>query len=218
MSLIDPGLWFSRSGAIDFAGRPALFLDRDGVIVEDSGYVGDPEGVRVIAGAAETIAAANRLALPVVVVTNQSGVARGLFGWDSFEAVQRVIAERLAASGAHFDAVLACGYHEKGSGPMAIADHPWRKPNPGMLTQAGEAMQIDLARSLIVGDRVADLEAGRRAGLQAGILVESGKSGDEQGDPKSLPADFIWRRIDSLGAARGAIVRYLTRPQPQPED
>jgi len=218
MSLIDPGLWFSHSGAADFAGRPALFLDRDGVIVEDSGYVGDPNGVRLIAGVAETIAAVNLLKVPVVVVTNQSGLARGLFGWDSFEAVQGVIAERLSALGAHLDAVVACGYHEKGTGPMAVADHPWRKPNPGMLTKAAEAMQIDLARSLIVGDRVGDLEAGQRAGLRAGILVETGKSGEEQGDPKSLPPDFIWRRIDGLGAARGAIVRYLTRPQPQPNE
>lgn len=218
MGLIDPGLWFSGADAAAFAGRPALFLDRDGVIVEDSGYVGDPNGVRLIPGAAETIAEANRLAVPVVVVTNQSGVARGLFGWDSFEAVQDVIRTRLAEAGARLDAVLACGYHEKGTGAMAVADHPWRKPNPGMLTKAAEAMQIDLARSLIVGDRVADLEAGQRAGLRAGILVETGKSGEEQGDPKSLPADFTWRRVDSLGAARGAVVRYLTRPQPQPKE
>ncbi len=169
----DPGCWASV-GARRFEGRGALFLDRDGVVVEEVGYLSRPKDMVLEDGAAETIAAFNRMGVPVVLVTNQSGVARGYFGWPAFEAVQQALADRLAAAGAHLDAVFACGYHESGQGFLAMADHPWRKPAPGMFLAAAERMDLDLSRSLIVGDRAQDLAAGRAAGLVAGLHVATG--------------------------------------------
>jgi D-glycero-D-manno-heptose 1,7-bisphosphate phosphatase len=164
------GLWYEVFAG-NFAGRPALFLDRDGVIVEDTHYLGRPQDVRMIAGAADGIARCNRLGIPVVLVSNQSGIARRLYDWQGFQAVQAALTVELTRTGARLDAVFACAHHADGHAPFNIADHPWRKPNPGMIVAAGERMKLDLARSWIVGDRASDIAAGRAAALEGGILV-----------------------------------------------
>ncbi|AZO74275.1 MULTISPECIES: HAD family hydrolase [unclassified Mesorhizobium] len=171
--LVEPGLWIERIGCRAFsAGLPALFLDRDGTINVDTGYPDDPAAMVLRDGIAPAIEAANRHGIPVVVVTNQSGIARGYFGWDAFARVNQRVLELLAERGATVDLVLACAYHEAGSGPLAIPDHPMRKPNPGMLFEAGRRLDLDLKRSLIVGDKPADMEAGERGGLTRGWLVD----------------------------------------------
>jgi len=170
MATNDPGLWCQIDRA-DCSRRPALFLDRDGVVVADTRYIGRPENVQMIDGAAAAIACCNRLGIPVVVVTNQSGIARGYYGWDGFRAVQAAISEALAAAGAHLDAVLACAYHAKGSEALRIANHFWRKPNPGMLFAASNRMNLDLSQSWIIGDKAHDLAAGLAAGLAGGTLL-----------------------------------------------
>ena len=147
------------------------FLDRDGVIVADTNYLGRAEDMRMIEGVAAAIARCNALRIPVVVVTNQSGIARGFYDWNGFRAVQAAMSAALAAAGAHLDGVLACAYHAEGSEPLRIADHSWRKPNPGMILAAGRGMNLDLARSWIVGDKMRDLAAGAAAGLAGGTLV-----------------------------------------------
>ncbi|MDX8468608.1 HAD family hydrolase [Mesorhizobium sp. VK23B] len=173
--LAEPGLWVERIGSRSFsAGLPALFLDRDGTINVDTGYPDDPAAMVLRDGIAPAIEVANQHGIPVVVVTNQSGIARGYFGWDAFSRVNGRVLELLAARSAVVDLVLACAYHEAGSGPLAIADHPMRKPNPGMLIEAARRLDLDLRRSLIVGDKPADMEAGWRAGLLRGWLVDGG--------------------------------------------
>lgn len=168
----DIGLWceLAPAGSVP---RPALFLDRDGVIVVDVGYLGRAEDLEVLEGVAAAIGRCNELRIPVVLVTNQSGIARGFYGWDGFRAVQTALAGQLATAGAHLDAVLACGYHGQGLGLLQVDDHPWRKPNPGMILTAAAGMGLDLARSWIVGDRAHDLAAGAAAGLAGGTLVSS---------------------------------------------
>jgi D-glycero-D-manno-heptose 1,7-bisphosphate phosphatase len=173
------GLWCDIAAG-DFAGRPALFLDRDGVIVEDTQYLGRAQDVRMLDGAAAAIARCNALGIPVIVVSNQSGIARGLYDWSGFAAVQAAIASALAAAGARLDAVLACAHHADGRAPLNVADHPWRKPNPGMIVAAAERMKLDLARSFIVGDRASDLAAGRAAALAGGILISTGADDAER--------------------------------------
>ncbi|TIR22285.1 MAG: HAD family hydrolase [Mesorhizobium sp.] len=171
--LVEPGLWIERIGAKAFpAGLPALFLDRDGTINIDTGYPDDPDAMVLRDGIAPAIEAANRRGIPVVVITNQSGIARGYFGWDAFARVNQRVLDLLAEKNAAVHMVLACAYHEAGSGPLAIADHPMRKPNPGMLVEAARQLGLDLKRSLIVGDKPADMEAGQRAGLTRGWLVD----------------------------------------------
>ncbi len=166
----DVGLW-SELAPAGRVPRPALFLDRDGVIIADTGYVGRAEDVQMLEGVAAAIARCNALQVLVVVVTNQSGIARGLYDWDGFQEVQAGMAAHLAAAGARLDAVLACAYHGDGLGPLRVANHPWRKPNPGMLLAAATAMNLDVARSWIVGDRALDLAAGAAAGLRGGTLI-----------------------------------------------
>ena len=158
----------------------ALFLDRDGVVVEDPGYLSDPRQVRLIEGAAEAVAALNYRGAPVVVVTNQSGVARGYYDWAAFEAVQAEIERQLAAAGATLDAVLACGYHPRGSGALQQAEHPWRKPGPGMLLAAAESLGITLGQSWIAGDQARDIEAGWAAGLAGGLVVGGGPKAEAE--------------------------------------
>jgi len=154
--------------------RPALFLDRDGVIVEEVLYLHRVEDVAFIPGAGETIAAANRRGVAVVVVTNQAGIGRGYYGWREFEEVHQAILAGLGRCGARLDAALACPYHPLGVPPYLHDCHPARKPQPGMLLQAADLLGIDLARSWIVGDKASDLLAGRSAGLRGGLLVLTG--------------------------------------------
>ena len=158
----DAGLWCEVDAAVP-SGRAALFLDRDGVIVTDTHYLCRVEDMRMIAGAAAAIARCNALQIPVVVVTNQAGIGRGYYGWDAFHAVQGALKAALAADGAHLDGVLACAYHADGRAPLRVDNHPWRKPNPGMIVEAARRMQLDLPRSWIVGDRAHDLAAGAAA-------------------------------------------------------
>lgn len=158
-----------------------LFLDRDGTIIEEVGHLCRPQDVRLLPGVAALIAAANRAAIPVIVVTNQSGIGRRLFGWNDFVAVQHRMLELLTAEGAAIDAVFACPHHADAEDPWRHADHPARKPNSLMLQDAARLLTIALDRSWIAGDRARDLVAGRNAGLEGGLLVLSG-SIDQPGE------------------------------------
>jgi D-glycero-D-manno-heptose 1,7-bisphosphate phosphatase len=154
--------------------RPCLFLDRDGVIVEEVGYLHRVEDLRLIEAAVPAIAAANARDWRVVIVTNQAGIGRGLYGWEDFHRVQSSLLAELAARGAGVDMVLACPHHASAREPYRHPGHPWRKPNPGMLMEAARRLSIDLGRSWIVGDHFSDLEAGRAAGLAGGVHVLTG--------------------------------------------
>jgi D-glycero-D-manno-heptose 1,7-bisphosphate phosphatase len=170
MLIDDLGLWCQ----IEYAtarNQGALFLDRDGVVVADTRYLGSPEHLRMMEGAALAIARCNALNVPVVLVTNQSGIARRYYDWEGFRAVQATLSAALDAAGAHLDAVLACAYHAEGAPPLRGVNHPWRKPNPGMILAAAERMNVDLSRSWIIGDSVSDITAGAAAGLAGGTLL-----------------------------------------------
>jgi D-glycero-D-manno-heptose 1,7-bisphosphate phosphatase len=161
-------------------GRPALFLDRDGAVVEETDYLCRAEDIVMIPGAAETIAAANKRGVAVVLVTNQAGIGHGYYGWAEFETVQRTILAFLAAAGARIDAVYACPHHPQGQGAYAHPDHPARKPNPGMLLQAAADLAIDLKQSWLVGDKAIDVEAAKRAGIAGALQVATGYGNAER--------------------------------------
>lgn len=150
--------------------RPSLFIDRDGTLNEEVDHLHRPEEAVLTPGAAQALARVNRLGIPVVVVTNQAGIGKGLFGWEDYEAVMARIRVMLATEGAHIDAAYACPFHEEAQGEYRIPDHPDRKPNPGMLRRAAEAFGLDLSRSWMVGDKPLDLEAGRRAGCRVALV------------------------------------------------
>jgi D-glycero-D-manno-heptose 1,7-bisphosphate phosphatase len=209
--LIDGvGLWAERHTRRDLAGRPALFLDRDGVIVEETHYLSRIEDIVMIPHMAEAIALANASAIPVIVVTNQAGIARGYYGWEDFAEVQAAIGTSLGAAGAKLDVVLACGYHDVGSGPLAIADHPWRKPNCGMLDYAAKQHGIDLSRSWIIGDKVSDLSAGLKAGVAGGFLVKTGHGEVESQGMPLAQAPFVGKTFEcGIRDDAGVAIREL---------
>ncbi len=170
---------------------PALFLDRDGVIVEEVHYLHRIEQTRLIPGAIDCIRAARAADWHVVVVTNQSGIGRGIFGWADYIQVHDHILADLSAAGAQVDAVIACPHAPGVPAPYGHDDHPARKPNPGMLLEAAAELEIDLARSWIVGDRADDIEAGRNAGLTGGVHVTTGFGPAERPDALAhRTADF----------------------------
>jgi len=184
--------------------RPALFLDRDGVVVDEVNYLHRVEDVRLVDGVWEIISKANALSLAVVIVTNQAGIGRGHFGWEEFVAVQEAIIDGLAGQGAFVNAVYACPHHAEGKPPHDVADHEYRKPNPGMLLRAARDLPISLADSWIVGDRAGDIEAGRNAGLAGGLHILSGHGADDGERSAALALEasaFSVRTGDTIAAA-----------------
>ena len=153
--------------------QPALFLDRDGVLIEDRHHLCDPDQVELCPGALSLVNHAKQQGWPVVVITNQSGIARGYFAW---EACERVTDRLLALLGPN--APLAAIY-ANGHGPDAPSTS-WRKPSPAMLLAASLELNLDLSRSLLIGDRLSDLEAGARAGLSWLVHVLSGHGAEER--------------------------------------
>ena len=148
--------------------RPALFLDRDGVLNEDPGYVHRWEDFRWIPGAREAVAAFNRAGWWVFVVTNQSGVGRGYYAENDVIALHARMSESLAEIDARIDAYYYCPHHPDARvEAYRHPDPPDRKPNPGMLLRAMAEHPVDVARSLMVGDKDGDVEAGQRAGVRA---------------------------------------------------
>ena len=141
----------------------------------------------------------------MVVVTNQSGIGRGKYGWQDFAAVMSRMGTLLALESAHIDAVYASPHHEKGEGDYAVADHPDRKPNPGMLLRAARDLDIDIARSFVVGDRWLDVEMGRAAGATT-VLVKTGYGLEDDDRPDGLEADRV---ADNLMDAAGWILRRI---------
>lgn len=157
--------------------RPALFLDRDGVINQEVGYLHRPEDVRWVEGIFSLARTAKGLGYRLVVVTNQSGIARGLYTTAQFEALMEWMGAHFMAEGAPLDAVYHCPYHpEHGIGEWK-REHEDRKPGPGMLRRAARDLGLDLARSVMVGDRCADIEAAKAAGLRQAFLVEGTEPG-----------------------------------------
>ncbi len=153
--------------------RPALFLDRDGVINLDKGYVSRIEDFEFVAGARETIAAFNALGWFVFVVTNQSGIARGYYSEDDMHNLHRWMEGELSKAGARIDRIYYCPFHEDGEIARYRKDSFDRKPRPGMLLRAMADFPVIRERSFLIGDKEADLQAARAASV-AGFLFDGG--------------------------------------------
>lgn len=175
----------------------AAFLDRDGTIIRDAGYVDDPADVELLPGAAEAIALLNARGIPVVVVTNQSGIGRGYYGEDDFRAVQEEMERRLALNGCALDAVEHCPHAPEE--PCGC-----RKPDLGMHRAAAERMGLSLGDALYVGDKVSDVEPADRTG-GTGYLLRTGHEGTEE-PPEGVRVvdDLLAAVADALGLDGGA--------------
>ncbi len=178
--------------------RPAVFLERDGTIIEDTGYVADPAAVRLLPGTGAAIARLNRAGVPAVVVTNQSGIARGLLDEPAYAAVARRLETLLAAEGARLEADYYCPHHPDFTGPCEC-----RKPGALLYQRAAADHQLDLSGSWWVGDRMRDVLAAERFGGR-GLLV-----GHPPEDELAGPAATRFPVVPDLSAAVDSILGAL---------
>lgn len=176
--------------------EPAVFLDRDGTIIEDCGYIGDPDDVKLKPGAAEAIRHLRRAGFKVVVVSNQSGIARGYFDEDALSEVHAKFESLLDEGGATLDGAYYCPYLEGKNATIEQyrRDSELRKPKPGMLLQASRELRIDTSRSWMVGDKASDIEAGKKAGCRTILLQPNGQAdhSNESG------ADYLVRDLSQV--------------------
>lgn len=167
---------------------PAVFLDRDGVLVEETGYLHRPEDVQIIPRIQKALQKLTQASYATVVVTNQAGIARGYYAWDAYEETQAFIDQQIHP--VTFDGVWACGYHPDGSGPFAT-DHSFRKPNPGMILDAAAEMNLDLRQSWMVGDKTIDIQAAIGAKLAGAILVRTGYGSGMEHEVRQIVSNTV---------------------------
>lgn len=180
------------------AAPPALFLDRDGVINEEVGYLIHPEDVRWVDGIFALIRTARHLGYRIVVVTNQSGIARGLYSTADFEALMQWMRAEIQTKGGDLDGIYHCPYHPVHGLGEWKREHEDRKPGAGMLLRARFDLGVDLSRSVLVGDRCSDVAAANTAGLRKAFL----KRGTEVGG-----CDGIAEVIEHLGQVEAWLVQ-----------
>lgn len=184
------------------AWRRAIFLDRDGTINADPGFVHRIDDLQLLPGAAAGLRRMAAAGYRLLIVTNQSGVARGYFSEQQMHDFNTALLERLADEGVAIDQVYCCPFHREATLPAYRQDSPLRKPKPGMLLQAATDWKLNLAGSIAVGDKCSDVAAGRAAGCRT-ILVRSGTAGSDA-EAAAVEPDFV---ADDLLAAACLIER-----------
>ncbi|MBR2440668.1 MAG: HAD family hydrolase [Lentisphaeria bacterium] len=168
--------------------KKVFFLDRDGVIIEDANYLSSPEQVVLCPGTPEAFRMIKAAGYEIVVVSNQSGIARGYFTYDDLAKVEKHIENCLTDAGAPLPAGwYYCPHHKKGSVAEYAVDCDCRKPKPGLLLAAKKELDIDCGESFIIGDKVSDLESGFAAGCKAGVLVLTGHGTEQELKPLEKP-------------------------------
>jgi D-glycero-D-manno-heptose 1,7-bisphosphate phosphatase len=191
---------------------PAVFLDRDGTLIEEVGYLDRLERLRLFPWSIDAVRLLNRAGFAVVVVSNQAGVARGFFGEAFVEEVRRDIDARVAAGGARIDGWYHCPHHPDAPVAEYRRQCDCRKPRPGMIRQAARDLQIDPARSYVIGDRWLDVQLAHNVGAR-GILVRTGYgASEERQTPDGAKADMI---ADNLIEAVSWILREAQSPKPK---
>ncbi|MCJ7543168.1 MAG: HAD family hydrolase [Phycisphaerae bacterium] len=191
----------------------AVFLDRDHTLIEDPGYLSDPRAVRLLPGVELAMKSLTAAGFKTVLVTNQSGIARGLITEEALARVHAELGRQLAEKGAHLDAIYYCPYHPEGTVEGYAIDSELRKPRPGMLLKAAEDMDIDLRASWMVGDDAPDVEAGQRAGCRTIRLPPGASPPPGEVAQEDVQADFTARNM--VEAAR-IILRESARGAPPP--
>lgn len=169
----------------------AVFLDRDGTIIEDIGYLDECSKIRFLPRVSEAIKLLNENGFRVIVTTNQSGVARGYFTEETLREINRYIQESLSRQGALIDKTYYCPHHIEGVIEEYRKECHCRKPNPGMIKEAAVEHNIDLKGSFVIGDKISDIEAGHRAGCKTVLLADRGYPEEEIASmPDYIAADL----------------------------
>jgi D-glycero-D-manno-heptose 1,7-bisphosphate phosphatase len=192
--------------------RRAVFLDRDGTLIREADYLADPDGVELLPGVPDALRRLRAGGLALVIVTNQSGIARGLYTEDDYRRVAARLTKVLASEGASVDATFRCPHHPEHSGQC-----PCRKPGLGMHREAADLLGLDLACSYFVGDKLSDVEAARAAGGQ-GILVRTGYGASTESSggvpPEVIVVDSLVEVSDWI-LAREAVLRAGSAADPR---
>jgi D-glycero-D-manno-heptose 1,7-bisphosphate phosphatase len=191
--------------------RPALFMDRDGCLTEEVGYVNHPSRIHLLPRSAAAVRRLNEAGVAAVMVTNQAGVARGYFSEETLHAANARLCRQLDAGGARLDGLYVCTHHPHEGRPPYRADCDCRKPRAGLLTRAAAELGLDLRASVMVGDKLSDVAAGQSVGA-AGVLVLTGYGRGEWElgpTPRAITPDHVAE--DLLDAVDWALDRVGAR-------
>jgi D-glycero-D-manno-heptose 1,7-bisphosphate phosphatase len=200
--------WFVALREVE-PGSPAVFFDRDGTLIHNVPYLANSDEVRLEPGALEAVSAFRGSGFAIVVITNQSGIARGLVTPEQYTAVNQRMIELLGPD--LVDAVIACPFHPDGIAPWTVSDHPWRKPATGMIDAAASRFGIDLARSVLIGDSVIDVEAGLRAGIGHLIHLGTGHGQRDRAAVENLSRANPGTWINCIASLQSLEVEELAR-------
>lgn len=182
--------------------RIAVFIDRDGTMSEEVGYVNHISRFRLLENTAEAVKLLNDAGVLAIVATNQAGVARGYFEESMIHAVHEKLRRELARSGARLDAIYYCPHHPSAGKPPYRADCNCRKPKPGMILRAKEEFDIDLARSYMVGDKISDVEFGQKLGLKSVMVMTGYGLGEYEHQRQNWKVTPDFMADDLLGAVK----------------
>ena len=189
----------------------AVFLDRDDTLIEDPGYISDPDQVKLLDGAADALIELKALGYKLVVVTNQSAIARGIITEKVLAEIHERMRQLLAEKNAFLDDIYYCPYHPEGVVPKYRKESNYRKPNPGMLLEAADDMNIDLGESWCIGNSISDIQAGLRAGCKT-VLIDTPSHQREVGSnmsPEGASSDYMAVNIKE---AVNIIKKHLRSP------
>ena len=193
--------------------KPAVFLDRDGTLIEDVGYLRAARDLKLFPWTVDAVRALNQAGFPVVVITNQSGVARGLLTEDTIRDVHTHLSSLLELGGAHIDAYYYCPHHPDGSVAAYTQRCACRKPGRDLIDRAAGDLGLDPARSFVVGDKWLDVGTACAVGAR-GVLVRTGYGAGEELQPQpNVSADIV---VDNLIEAVGWILRNFNHQSPIP--
>lgn len=211
--------------------KKAVFLDRDNTIIDDPGYLVDPGAVKLLPGADLAIRTLAKAGFKIIVVTNQSGIARGLITEEGLKTIHAEMCRQLSSRGAHLDAIYYCPCHPEGTVDPYAVDSDLRKPSPGMLLKGAHELDIDLRQSWMVGDSPRDVEAGQRAGCRTIRLRTNATSMPGEAIIDDVQPDFTVRNLadatrviflegdlDLSEPVKKAVERASPRPSPPPEE
>ena len=190
--------------------KAAVFADRDGTLIEEMHYISEVKDVRLIKGVASGVAALNRAGMPLVIVSNQAGVARGMFSENVVMKINRRVLQLLEHEGARADAVYYCPHHPELGKGRYLCECRCRKPGPGMVEAAAADLGIDIPASFVVGDKISDVELAASAGCRGSVLVLTGygKEHSKLIDDCSCKPDFV---AEDFGAAAEWILKTVKK-------
>ena len=183
--------------------KPCLFLDRDGVVIEEKHYLSKAKDVCIISGAEESILRAAKAGYRVVLITNQSGIARGIFGWEDYILITEQMIRLLGESGKYIDCIFACPMHEQAKiDKYRIKEHIMRKPNKGMIDFTFKNYSTSIEESILVGDKICDIQAGIISKIPNLYHVLTGHGKDHRDKVCKLSYDTESTRINKINSIK----------------